>query len=159
MSTFKTVLLASLSLLFDPAIGKLEAAPSTVAEDREMAVERQSRHLSQDSTIGDLIRHPAFKGFGGLILPWDDRAYDYRMKLSEVGDLLPYHSHVDTETDDGSASLHLHAVLGLSDGSTRGGHFVEGQVRPTLQVVIRETPARLRRKHRRDLGLALIDLD
>ncbi len=61
--------------------------------------------------------------------------------------------------DDGSASLHLHAVLGLSDGSTRGGHFVEGQVRPTLEVVIRETPARLRRKHRRDLGLALIDLD
>lgn len=98
MSTFKTVLLASLPLLFDPAIGKLEAAPSTVAEDREMAVERQSRHLSQDSSIGDLIRHPAFKGFGGLILPWDDRAYDYRMKLSEVGDLLPYHSHVDTET-------------------------------------------------------------
>ena len=61
--------------------------------------------------------------------------------------------------DEGSASLHLHAVLGLSDGSTRGGHFVEGQVRPTLEVVIRETPARLRRKHRRDLGLALIDLD
>lgn len=98
MPTFKTILLASLPLLLDPAIGKLEAAPSAASEDREMAVERQSRHLSQDSTIGDLLRHPAFTGFGGLILPWDDRAYDYRMKLSEVGDLLPYHGHVDTVT-------------------------------------------------------------
>ena len=27
------------------------------------------------------------------------------------------------EGDDGKASLHLHAVLGLRDGSVRGGHF------------------------------------
>jgi predicted DNA-binding protein with PD1-like motif len=60
--------------------------------------------------------------------------------------------------DDGKASLHLHVVLGLSDGSTRGGHFIEGHVRPTLEVVLRETPARLRRRHRSDLGIALIDL-
>jgi len=31
-------------------------------------------------------------------------------------------------------------------------------VRPTLEVVLRETPARLRRRHRSDLGIALIDL-
>lgn len=60
--------------------------------------------------------------------------------------------------DDGKASLHLHVVLGLSDGRTRGGHFLEGHVRPTLEVVLRETPARLRRRHRSDLGIALIDL-
>ena len=35
--------------------------------------------------------------------------------------------------DDGKASLHVHAVLGLSDGSTRGGHLLEGKVRPTLE--------------------------
>src|SRR4051794_23353367 len=28
--------------------------------------------------------------------------------------------------DDGKASLHLHVVLGLSDGTTRGGHLLEG---------------------------------
>ena len=27
--------------------------------------------------------------------------------------------------DDGKASLHMHAVLGLSDGTTRGGHFLK----------------------------------
>lgn len=34
---------------------------------------------------------------------------------------------------------HRHAVLGLPDGSTRGGHLLEGRVWPTLEVVIRET--------------------
>jgi uncharacterized protein len=47
--------------------------------------------------------------------------------------------------DDGRASLHVHIVLGLSDGSTRGGHLLGGTVHPTLEVVLTETPARLRR--------------
>ncbi len=70
--------------------------------------------------------------------------------LSMLGDIA-----ID---DEGKASPHLHVVLGLSDGSTKGGHFLEGYVRPTLEVVLRETPADLRRKHRADLGIALIDL-
>jgi predicted DNA-binding protein with PD1-like motif len=61
--------------------------------------------------------------------------------------------------DSGRASLHLHVVLGFSDGSTKGGHFLEGHVRPTLEVVLRETPAELKRSHRPDLGIALIDVD
>ena len=60
--------------------------------------------------------------------------------------------------DDGTASLHMHAVLGLSDGTCRGGHFLKGTVRPTLEVTIVETPARLRRRKRPELGIALIDL-
>ncbi|HKU07034.1 MAG TPA: PPC domain-containing DNA-binding protein [Bradyrhizobium sp.] len=61
--------------------------------------------------------------------------------------------------DDGKASLHVHVVLGLSDGSTRGGHFLSGLVRPTLEVVLTEAPAKLRRRKRPELGIALIDLD
>jgi uncharacterized protein len=70
--------------------------------------------------------------------------------LSLLGDIA--------EGDDGRASLHLHAVLGLSDGSVRGGHLLEGIVRPTLEVTITETAAHLRRKKRPDLGIALIQL-
>jgi acetyl esterase/lipase len=55
-------------------------------------------HLQVESTIGDLLRHPAFAGFAHLILPWDDRAYDEQMPLARIGSLLPYHSHVDPET-------------------------------------------------------------
>jgi hypothetical protein len=60
--------------------------------------------------------------------------------------------------DDGKPSLHVHIVLGLDDGSTRGGHLLAGTVRPTLEVVLTEVPATLRRKKRADLGIALIDL-
>jgi len=69
--------------------------------------------------------------------------------LSAIGDVAV--------GDDGKASLHVHIVLGLSDGSTRGGHLLAGTVRPTLEVVVTDVPAKLRRKKRADLGIALID--
>jgi uncharacterized protein len=65
----------------------------------------------------------------------------------------------DIAIDDyGKPSLHVHVVLGLSDGSTRGGHLMDGLVRPTLEVTLVETPVHLRRKKRPELGIALIDL-
>src|SRR5947207_8236137 len=70
--------------------------------------------------------------------------------LSAIGDIAV--------GDDGKASLHIHVVLGLSDGSTRGGHLLAGTVRPTLEVVLTEAPAKLRRKKRADLGIALIEV-
>jgi predicted DNA-binding protein with PD1-like motif len=70
--------------------------------------------------------------------------------LSLLGDIA--------QGDDGKASLHLHAVLGLRDGSVRGGHFLGGKVRPTLEVTIIGTASGLRRKRRADLGIALIDI-
>ena len=59
---------------------------------------------------------------------------------------------------DGIPTLHAHAVLGLPDGSTRGGHLLRATVRPTLEVTLIETPAQLRRRQRPEPGLALIDL-
>lgn len=70
--------------------------------------------------------------------------------LSLIGDIAT--------GDDGKPSLHVHAVLGMSDGTTRGGHLMEAIVRPTLEVVVVESAVHLRRKKRPDLGLALIDL-
>lgn len=70
--------------------------------------------------------------------------------LSAIGDVA-----ID---DKGKPSLHMHVVLGLSDGTTRGGHLLIGAVQPTLEVTLTETPAHLRRKQRPELGLALIDL-
>ena len=63
--------------------------------------------------------------------------------LSAIGDIAT--------GDDGKASLHVHVVLGLSDGSTRGGHLLEGKVRPTLEAVIERTRAGLRRRKQPDL--------
>ncbi|MET3592113.1 putative DNA-binding protein with PD1-like motif [Mesorhizobium shonense] len=71
--------------------------------------------------------------------------------LSAIGDI--------PVGDGGKPSLHLHAVLGLSDGSARGGHLLEGIVRPTLEITVLESPGYLRRRKRPELGIALIDLE
>jgi predicted DNA-binding protein with PD1-like motif len=70
--------------------------------------------------------------------------------LSAIGDIA--------EGDDGKPSLHLHVVLGLSEGSTKGGHLLKATVRPTMEVTIIESPVHLRRKKRPELGIALISL-
>jgi len=64
----------------------------------------------------------------------------------------------DIASGDDGPSLHAHVVLGLADGTTRGGHLLEGRVFPTLEVVVTETPAELRKVARPELGIALIDL-
>lgn len=55
-------------------------------------------HLSPEDTLGDILDQPSFAGFATRLLPWDDRAYDPAMPLSQIGQLLPYHSAVDTGT-------------------------------------------------------------
>jgi predicted DNA-binding protein with PD1-like motif len=58
--------------------------------------------------------------------------------------------------EDGEPVVHAHAVVGRSDGSTRGGHLKGAHVRPTLELVLEEYPRHLRRKHDPQTGLALI---
>jgi len=64
----------------------------------------------------------------------------------------------DVSLADGKPKVHAHVVLGRRDGTTLGGHLLRGIVRPTLEVVLGETPAHLRRKHDPAAGIALIDL-
>jgi predicted DNA-binding protein with PD1-like motif len=59
---------------------------------------------------------------------------------------------------EGKPKLHAHVVVGKADGSAHGGHLVEAHVRPTLEVVVTESPQHLRRVHDAATGLALIRL-
>lgn len=68
---------------------------SAQGESTKVASKPPAVHLRVDHTVGDLLAHPAFAGFARLLLPWDDRRVDTSMRLSEVGSLLPYHTHVD----------------------------------------------------------------
>ena len=92
----------ALSLLLASAcatMGSNEVMQSgtTAAGIVKMQANRQQGHLSTDDRVRDLLSHPSFAGFGRLILPWDNRAYDENMQLSNLGSLLPYHSHVRPE--------------------------------------------------------------
>ncbi|MBW3537260.1 MAG: DNA-binding protein [Actinobacteria bacterium] len=60
---------------------------------------------------------------------------------------------------DDEPKLHAHVVLGRRDGTTVGGHLLEGVVWPTLEVFVTEAPAPLRRSTDEETGLPLIDID
>jgi predicted DNA-binding protein with PD1-like motif len=64
----------------------------------------------------------------------------------------------DITSGDKGPKIHAHVVVGKSDGSAHGGHLVEARVMPTLEVILTESPAHLRRTHDPETGLTLIDL-
>jgi predicted DNA-binding protein with PD1-like motif len=101
----------------------------------------------------------AVGAFEHATVGWFDRAArDYRrIQVDEQCELLSLIGDVAAGQD--GPVVHVHAVLGLSDGTTRGGHLLEGRVFPTLEAIVTETPARLRKVMRPDIGIALIDLD
>jgi predicted DNA-binding protein with PD1-like motif len=59
---------------------------------------------------------------------------------------------------DGAPRLHAHVVLGRRNGEALGGHLLEAAVRPTLEVMLVETPATLRREIDDATGLPLLSL-
>lgn len=61
--------------------------------------------------------------------------------------------------DNMDPQVHGHLVVAGADGHARGGHLLRAIVRPTLEVIVTETPAHLRRQEDPDTGLALIDLE
>jgi predicted DNA-binding protein with PD1-like motif len=98
--------------------------------------------------IGLVVSHApltAIGAFESAVVGWFDfekRIYR-KIEIAQQCEVLSAIGDVAVG-DDGKASLHVHVVLGLSDGTTRGGHLLEGAVRPTLEVVLTDTPAKLR---------------
>ncbi len=88
------VAVAALSLFF--------AVSSAETNAQAQATGSKGGHLAADNRLRDLLQHPAFAGFGRLILPWDNRAYNESMPLSNLGSLLPYHTHVRPDVVVGS---------------------------------------------------------
>lgn len=56
----------------------------------------------------------------------------------------------------GRPALHAHVVLGRRSDSALAGHLAEAHVRPTLEVILTETPAHLHKELDPASGLALI---
>ena len=60
--------------------------------------------------------------------------------------------------ESGQPKVHAHVVVGRRDGTAHGGHLLEAYVRPTLEVILVESPEPLHRKMNAEVGLPLIDL-
>ncbi|MET4071297.1 putative DNA-binding protein with PD1-like motif [Bradyrhizobium sp. S3.2.6] len=128
-----------------------------ILDQGEEAFESITEFADRERIAGASVS--AIGAFSGAKVGWFDfAAKAYKpIEVKEQCEVLSLLGDV-AQGDDGKASLHLHAVLGLKDGTLRGGHFLSGAVQPTLEVTIIETALHLRRKKRSDLGIALISI-
>jgi len=113
-------------------------------------VAKETLDAAQFSAIG------AFSGAALGYFDWERKDY-LRNTINEQVEVASLTGDVAVGPD-GKPSLHIHCVLGRRDGSAVAGHLLEGRVRPTLEIVLVESPAHLRKRHDPESGLALIDL-
>lgn len=104
---------------------------------------------SQFTAIG------AFSSATLAYFDWESKKY-LDIPINEQVEVLSLTGDVSEEAD-GTRKVHAHVVCGRRDGSTRGGHLRAGHVRPTLEVILTESPTHLRRRHDEQSGLSLID--
>ena len=54
-----------------------------------------SLYFTLSSTLLDIAKHPSFKGFGHLMLPWDDNSRYNSLKIQDVSESLLWHTHIN----------------------------------------------------------------
>lgn len=86
---------------------------------------------------------------------WEQKDYE-KIAVAEQVEVLSLIGDISLE--DGEPKVHAHVVVGKRDGSAHGGHLLAAYVRPTLEVILTESPGYLKRSHDADSGLALIDI-
>jgi predicted DNA-binding protein with PD1-like motif len=85
---------------------------------------------------------------------WTTKRYR-EIPISEQVEVLSMVGDITLEQE--RRKIHAHVVLGKADATAHGGHLVSALVRPTLEIVLTETPRHLRRRFDPASGLALID--
>jgi predicted DNA-binding protein with PD1-like motif len=128
-----------------------------VFDPGDEVVEELTRWCSEHGVTA--ARFTGVGGFSDATVAWfDPEAHEYRpIPVTEQVELLSLNG--DVAEQDGKPAPHAHAVLGRRDGSAAGGHLLAGHVRPTLELVVDEVPAHLRKRRDPQTGLALIALD
>lgn len=105
----------------------------------------------------------SFKGIGAFreaelsFFVWDTKEYE-AIPVREQAEVASLTGDVALEPS-GKHAVHVHCVLGRRDGTAIAGHLNLGHVRPTLEIILTESPAHLRKRHDPETGLMLIDLN
>lgn len=111
-------------------------------------VEREKVEAAQFNAIG------AFRSAVLAYFDWETKEYQ-RIPVDEQAEVASFIGDVAVGPD-GKPALHVHCVLGCRGGRAIAGHLLEGHVRPTLEVVLTDSPVHLRKRHDAESGLALI---
>jgi predicted DNA-binding protein with PD1-like motif len=109
------------------------------------------------------VNGASLSGVGGAssaVVGWFDfdRKHFERIPIDEQVEVLSLLGDIAT-TEEGTPQVHAHVVLGCANGHTRGGHLLALRVRPTLEVIVTETPAHLRKRSVPNLPIATIRVD
>jgi predicted DNA-binding protein with PD1-like motif len=101
----------------------------------------------------------AIGGFSQVTLGYfepEKKAYKH-IDINEQVEVLSLVGNITTSAQgDSKPKLHAHVVVGKSDGSAHGGHLLRARVRPTLELVLTESPRHLMRYSDPNTGLALL---
>ena len=90
-------------------------------------------HLAKENKVSDIINHPAFIGFSNLLLPRNDNTPNYNTLLSNVGSLMPYHSHVVPDDVVGAINYMIDEV---NDGKKIFYNFYTDEQKKLMPPVI-----------------------
>jgi len=127
-----------------------------VFDKNEEAKESLLRFATENELRGAQVT--AIGAFNEVTLGFFDRekkSYQ-EIPINEQVEVLSFVGNIVER--DGKPMLHAHVVIGKSDGTAHGGHFLNGRVWPTLEMIVSEMPAHLRRVRDEETGLPLIDL-
>ncbi len=130
---------------------------AVILETGDEVMESMQRFARQEKIVAAQLT--AIGALSDVVLAYFDwEKKDYRrIPIAEQVEVASLLGDI-AQGPDGSASLHIHLVIGKQDGNAMAGHLGEAHVRPTLEVIVTESPTHLRKKKDPETGLALIDL-
>jgi len=130
---------------------------AVVMDTGDEAMEQVGRFATREGIAGAQITGiGAFEKAVLRYFDWQARQYrdipvDEQVEVASlIGDI--------GEDEQGRPAVHIHLVIGRRDGSALAGHLKTGHVRPTLELIVTESPAHLCRRKDAETGLNLIEL-
>lgn len=107
-----------------------------------------------DLTGSELTGIGAFSAVTLAYFDWEDKEYK-PIEIDRQVEVASFLGNIARD-QEGEPKLHAHLVVSGEDGSAVGGHLLSGSVRPTLEVVVTESPTHLQRRHDPQTGLPLL---
>jgi predicted DNA-binding protein with PD1-like motif len=90
-----------------------------------------------------------------LYFDWDKKDYK-KIRIDEQVEVASLNGDIALDPK-GRPAVHIHLVVGKSNGTAMAGHLGEAHVRPTLEVIIEDAPSYLQKTPDPETGLALIN--
>jgi predicted DNA-binding protein with PD1-like motif len=97
-----------------------------------MSLQRNTRYKARIFTAIGAVNGATFACFDPQRKMYREIPIHGRVEvISMIGDIALYL---------GKPTVHTHMVVGLPDGTTKGGHVLDAQVSPTLEVMVTVDP-------------------